>query len=175
MRIEHIVCVYGKKTSFHFFSTANRSFFRVTRPMKVVQARFQYSFCRQYLSAFAAKETSSSRPTPSRYGRGRYILEDCFLSSGSHIRHAKSLEKAQMGTRNIPSIDHNSRNAGRSPTTKRGESTSVIARHPEPNARYFSSTSRIPIVDYTYTYRKGEQNVDRYICMYVTRNCDCSY
>lgn len=28
------------------------------------------------------------------YGRGRYILEDCFLSSGSHICHAKSLEEA---------------------------------------------------------------------------------
>lgn len=111
---------------------------------KAVQARFQYSFCWRYLSPFAAKETPSSRPTPSRNGRGRYILEDCFLSSGSHIRHAKSLEEAQTGTRNIPDIDHNSRSAGRSPTAKRGESTSVIARHPKPNARHFSSASRTP-------------------------------
>lgn len=40
------------------------------------------------------RDAPSSRPTPSRNGRGRYILEDCFLSSGSHIRHAKSLEEA---------------------------------------------------------------------------------
>lgn len=39
-------------------------------------------------------------------------------------------------------IDHNSRERARaSPTAKRGESTSVIARHPEPNARHFSSVS----------------------------------
>lgn len=88
-----MVCT-RKTTISPFFTDCEPLFFRVTRPMKVVQARFQYSFCRQYLSPFAAKETSSSRPTSSRYGRGRYILEDCFLSSGSHIRHAKSLEEA---------------------------------------------------------------------------------
>lgn len=53
--------VYVRETSiFPFlFPTANR-FSHAARPMKVVQARFQYSFCRQYLSLFATKETSSS-------------------------------------------------------------------------------------------------------------------
>lgn len=48
----------------------------------------------------ATKETSSSglsrapACSPLAYDRGRYILEDCFLSSGSHICHAKSPEEA---------------------------------------------------------------------------------
>lgn len=48
------------------------------------------------------------------------------------------------GNEEYTGIDHNSRSARRSPTAKRGESTSVIARHPKPNARHFSLASRTP-------------------------------
>jgi hypothetical protein len=71
----------------------------------------------------------------SKEGEG-YILEDCFLSSGSHIRHGDSPEEPVEGCPplwNIPDIDQATREGCGGPTANRGESWRINFRHCPPS------------------------------------------
>lgn len=87
------ICTPERRASTYFLPTGNQSFF----PRHAAHESRSSAISIFVLAAIsvAVRGKTDARPTPlARYGRGRYILEDCFLSSGSHIRHAKSLEEA---------------------------------------------------------------------------------